>query len=489
MRPVLWAFAAILAIWLPGAVQAAEIVVPDDYSTIQSAIAAAAHGDTVVVRPGTYLENIDFLGKAITVRSERGPAVTVIDGTGIGSVATFWTIEGPDSVLEGFTLTNGDSHGLGGGGVYCTDAKPTITGNVITGNAENGVHCFWNGLGTVTENVIELNAENGIACVDTGGTIKGNIIRNNGGAGIRMSSSEAVIADNIIGLNSEGGIRCLYGYFDSELTNNVIYGNTAQKGGGIYWNLSSVVMTNNTLVGNQADSGGGIYCEDTLGMVVTNTISWDNTAAVGPEIYVDSVWFSSTFTISYSNVKNGQLSLHATPSSFINWGAGMIDAVPMFADAAEADFHLTHGSPCRGAGDPAAPAIPAFDFEGDPRDAQLAVDIGADEFYTHLYHLGSPEAGSQIRIRITGRPGVPVRLAMGAGVREQVHVTPYGNLYLTGPLNLYSAGDMPISGIRTIRTVIPNNWIPGESKAFQAMVGSLGDPDSELTNLMILSIE
>ena len=48
------------------------LYVPDDYLTIQEAIDAAVNGDTVLVAPGTYAENIDFKGKAITVTSEQG---------------------------------------------------------------------------------------------------------------------------------------------------------------------------------------------------------------------------------------------------------------------------------------------------------------------------------------------------------------------------------------------------------------------------------
>ncbi len=63
-----------------GALEAATIHVPGDYANIQDAINAAVDGDTVLVAPGTYHERVNFLGKAITVTSEQGPDVTIIDG-------------------------------------------------------------------------------------------------------------------------------------------------------------------------------------------------------------------------------------------------------------------------------------------------------------------------------------------------------------------------------------------------------------------------
>ena len=50
------------------------------YTSIQAAITAATNGDTVLVHDGTYVENINFSGKAITVRSANGAAGTIING-------------------------------------------------------------------------------------------------------------------------------------------------------------------------------------------------------------------------------------------------------------------------------------------------------------------------------------------------------------------------------------------------------------------------
>jgi hypothetical protein len=134
---------------------AATLKVPSQYPTIQDAIDAAVNGDTVLVSPGTYVENIDYKGKEIIVKSDKGPYVTVIDGghpvnPRNGSVVYFQNGEGLKTILEGFTLYNGTgtdgSHGYKGGGIYCDYSSPTIRGNIIyknsTGDYGGGINIY-----------------------------------------------------------------------------------------------------------------------------------------------------------------------------------------------------------------------------------------------------------------------------------------------------------------------------------------------------------
>ena len=138
-----------------------------DYTEIQPAIDAAVDSDTVLVKPGQYLatEPITFLGKAITVRGERGAKETTIrlSESLLGlrwnrAVVVFDQSESGRTVLEGFTLTGeGDSgsgvvcrggssptltnctiagnSALSGGGVYSSGSSPTFVNCTITGNA------------------------------------------------------------------------------------------------------------------------------------------------------------------------------------------------------------------------------------------------------------------------------------------------------------------------------------------------------------------
>ncbi|RKY03753.1 MAG: hypothetical protein DRP56_10840, partial [Planctomycetota bacterium] len=139
--------------------------VPFPYATIQAAINAASNGDTVIVHPGTYSGtgnvDIDFLGLAITVQSEDPDEVsivnnTIIDGQSSNRAFDFHSGEGADSIVAGFTITNGrikNGGGAGsipggdgdpgapsfGGAISCTaGSSPTIRQCIITNCVADG---------------------------------------------------------------------------------------------------------------------------------------------------------------------------------------------------------------------------------------------------------------------------------------------------------------------------------------------------------------
>lgn len=130
------------------------IRVPQDQPSIQAGIDAAADGNTVLVADGTYLENIDFKSKSITVASyylvdgdTNHVANTVIDGSqpnnpDSGSVVYFVSGEDTNSILTGFTITGGSGTPVtarqetarGGGGILCLNSDARVTHNRIINN-------------------------------------------------------------------------------------------------------------------------------------------------------------------------------------------------------------------------------------------------------------------------------------------------------------------------------------------------------------------
>ena len=118
--------------------------VPGAYATVQSAIVAAAPGDTVLVQAGTYVGTVDFLGKPIEVLAAAGAGATILDGNQAGPVVSFVSGETPAAVLDGFTLRNGLGTSVlsvtpsGGGGIHCVNASPTIRNCIVTANFGGG---------------------------------------------------------------------------------------------------------------------------------------------------------------------------------------------------------------------------------------------------------------------------------------------------------------------------------------------------------------
>jgi predicted outer membrane repeat protein len=163
--------------------KAAIIHVPEDQPTIQTGIEAATDGDTVLVHPGRYFENVDYAGKNIVVASlflttqdTSHIAHTIIDGSQSGSVVRFISGEDSTTVLSGFTLTNGESDN--GGGVRCEmDASPLLEHLVIRNNSASvgggGLYCGHNArprlIGvSIVENMADLYCA--IQC-DTGSSL------------------------------------------------------------------------------------------------------------------------------------------------------------------------------------------------------------------------------------------------------------------------------------------------------------------------------
>lgn len=403
----------------------ATIYVPDDHPDIQAAIAASSNGDAVIVRPGTYIENIDLLGKAITLRSDLGSAVTFIRGDLTTWVVTFHSGEGPDTLLEGFTISNGD------GGILCSFAAPTIQGNIITDN-----HATLTG--------------GGIRCEWDDPLILGNVISNNtttgGGGGVgSVSNSRPLIEGNIICGNycrfHGGGIECLG---QPEIINNIITDNTADLGGGggigVY-NVSSPVIMNNTIHGNRSlcDLGGGINV-DSAGARISNTILWNNTAVQGPQLSVSN--FFTYVIIDYSDVEGGKDSVYVSTYASLSWGAAMIEEDPALFDPGGGDFRLTQFSPCinRGTNDDA----PTEDFEGDPRPYMGTVDMGADEFG------GTHSLGADV-FTLSAATGGVVNFYLFGGAPSG------GRMYL---LLASATGMSPGTGLPGGAKILPINWDP-----------------------------
>jgi len=238
----------------------AEVIhVPGDFVTIQEAIDFAVDGDVVEIADGVYRgegnRDLDFLGKAITVRGASGdPEVCVIycEGTIDNEHRgfCFCTDEGMDSMVEGLTIMNGFAEQ--GGGVYCSGSSLTLNNCIImncTAESEGGgIYCS---SGSPTR----------INC-----TIKNNAVLGDdfslGGGGVFQQYSNAtmigcVIADNTA--NRGGGVYCMDA--DSVMIRCAINGNTSfERGGGVCLALGSPLLLDCTISENVAEYGGGAFC-------------------------------------------------------------------------------------------------------------------------------------------------------------------------------------------------------------------------------------
>ena len=304
--------------------------------------------------------------------------VTIIDGTQSGSVVTFSSGEGSDSVLEGFTVTNGNA--TSGAGILCDNgSSPVIRDNLITLNLSDDL----------------LSIGGGIACkLGSSPQILGNSVFLNaavlGGGGICCDTgADALIEGNDIWGNAASvdgaGICCLAA--SPMIVNNNIFANTLAvdggNGAGIHLTASNAEIINNTIFNNFSlaanSKGGGIGVATLSKPLVANTILWNNQADEGKEIHLSGFLLMPTLTIRNSDVEGGKDSVFVQSGAKLKWGKGMLDVDPAFKaiGPVTTDLHLTRESPLVNMGNNAD--APAKDKDGEDRPYMGTADIGADE--------------------------------------------------------------------------------------------------------------
>jgi len=226
--------------------------VPEEYSTIQSAVIAAGHGAEIIVGPGVYTGEyfsvIDTGGKELWIHSTDGPEATIIDGEGIRNGIRFASTETTNTIIEGFKVMNCFSSYYGGG-ISCSFSNPTIRNCIISANS-----CGSGGGGAL--NVYSDPIFENCAFLDN------NAIGNVGG-GMRNYYSNPTVSNcefiNNSSSSSFGG-GMSNNLCNTTISNCTFTNNFAQIGGGGVANYSTTITFNQcTLSNNESESGGGIW--------------------------------------------------------------------------------------------------------------------------------------------------------------------------------------------------------------------------------------
>jgi parallel beta-helix repeat protein/predicted outer membrane repeat protein len=240
--------------------------------TIGYGLGAVDEGDTVEVMPGTYSglgnRDLDFDGKAVVLRSGGGARSVTIDCQAVSQFAYIEDGEGADTVIDGFTITNGYAE-FDGGAIFCDGTSPTIRNCTFSnGHADYmaGAICF------------DLSSAVLIGCTFTGNT------SDEEGAVLHFTESTPTLVDcTFSGNASEFDGGAIYGLGSSvTLTNCTFSDNSAvRNGGALYSEQGSAIVTGCTFSGNSSGEDGGAIWYDELSPILTNCQFTGNSCGSG----------------------------------------------------------------------------------------------------------------------------------------------------------------------------------------------------------------
>lgn len=257
---------------------AAILNVPSTFSSIQAALNAANANDTVLVQPGTYMENLVWPNTPnIKLFSAGDTTNTIVDGGGIARCLTLLgaTINN-STIVRGFRFTNGVSTdwsgGTGAGIKIDNGASPMIDACMVDNCSGNGSRCYGAGVSIDggTTSITNSSIINNQAVSSGGNYDYGGGIYVTGSANINISNSDISFNNIPIGTSRAygGGIYATgssVNVIDCKINSNDIQGSNYSYGGGIYITAQSSlsmrggIINSNKLSNTSRTYGGGVY--------------------------------------------------------------------------------------------------------------------------------------------------------------------------------------------------------------------------------------
>ncbi|MCX5801192.1 MAG: right-handed parallel beta-helix repeat-containing protein [Candidatus Eisenbacteria bacterium] len=354
--------------------------VPSEYKTIQKAIDLAEVGDTLLVGPGVYKENL-LLRKAASLIGVAGASKTIIDAGRRGVALTCDQVDST-ATIQGFTFKNGV--GLHGGGLFLSSSFPRVIGNVFTADSAKygGALCaLWSNSVIKNNKFVGNAAEYGgaIYTMFISPTIDSNLVENNraklaGGLYFAKSSEAKVRGNTIVGNRAETGGGAFLNRAAPLLEGNVFKANKAEQGGGVCARQAGGLIKDNVFCDNVGSRGAALAFVDTIGPDVRGNTIVRNSA---PDSLCAGIYFLTT----YMNVANNIIA-HNSPGYAVYClsGATPVLSCNIMWDNATGDYSGVVSETAEVREDPLFCAPEKDDFsvrEGSPALSKDCGNIGA----------------------------------------------------------------------------------------------------------------